>query len=1249
MTTLLPATRSPTESQKREGKPIYKILHENPDLPEISPEHPYCVFDSVVLSALVYLPILNVPQLDDNNSNKEKEEEEEKEKKPVTVEEVCACTLNACLFGDDTHLPCKGEAHNYARYRKMFKDNKSEKDVLRRVKLLLTMGACRRYKGLIVTDFVSDYNSAYKTSEATQFAAVTFWARAAGLRVVVMRGTDGTKAGWKEDCLLASTTIVASGSALRYMQAVTARHPQEEFAVVGHSKGGHLALYGALTDPAVRSRLVKAPKGVGVINLDGPGLKRCDGVDEKVLEQAELDAVATYIPQTSVIGVTIKGEVDIGAYRCLRSKAEFVSQHCMYTWLFEGTEPVGAEQDDLSRYFEGVFKEIREKNSPEMLTETVFSVVFGEDDFMGGEMSMEAVLTYCINFLALDERLLKNLGALFSDIIMARLRKVLVPAARNKYYDMVIIASALITSLASVSLDSASNRGLALALDGIRRGAQKRMSFKDAARYIADEAFKVVAERLSAFCDMVMGRIEENRNLLCNTRKNSAYEVITRAVSFIKGIISTAMRSRTLVRTARFFGYFKSDDGDALTTAAAAAAASESSRDMPPSAKLAETVCRNAHVFQRHIDSNPPVDELTDPAGSATLAIHPDFGSDIYPKSDLVIDFRTRRCARCGLSFVLIDVNDPQTPKELLPPTFIAQRGVLHMKAFGIYIIRAFPFDKATQRVLSDGPPIGQACFHYLPRVEVTPVIAGSSIEIDYAPDARTLPLMRLDAWKKASWWLGLFRADGASIAAAAACGDFPAPGKALVDLPQEEGAYRLRFYTSFHAGWFSEFPINIERRHITSLRASRVLVPRCARPDDNDADNGFYDDNNNDNDNDDDDDNYNNNSNSSQVGVCVSWSSWSVCRKMYDWVGLFGEGDTLLKAKYLVSSEDYTVFSGKLYFALSTEETAALRAIRLYSNGNKDAMERTHLLEELDAVHIEDEEAVNLQRDRAYLTALPGADLSFRWARAPDPSAIFVISKSYAGTSNNSSNSGGGGSGVHIRTAIGGSGKFIGVRADGSVTYLPQKGAEECFDVVRGAAPGTIAFRSHMCSDRYLSVDSRGRVQTAQALDDKSSFAYSKVQKAERYALGFAGSSSGSSSSEDYLSAANSRAPTFARQDGKNEVLELFDLCNGRVVLRFANGRYLSASEKGSLSYSDTRGPQEVFTVVRPDGGAASVSDISSSEIQLKSSYGQFLFFNKRRDPFTAKNDYPGREASFRLERRIAYIQAKQDEEKKK
>ena len=111
--------------------------------------------------------------------------------------------------------------------------------------LLEAVGASPRFWGVRVRDAVTRIGA----SPLAQFGALTF-VDEAGARFVVFRGTDTTAVGWAEDTHfgLVFPTIAQRWSA-RYLDYVASR-ASGPLTVIGHSKGGNLALYAAACSPA---------------------------------------------------------------------------------------------------------------------------------------------------------------------------------------------------------------------------------------------------------------------------------------------------------------------------------------------------------------------------------------------------------------------------------------------------------------------------------------------------------------------------------------------------------------------------------------------------------------------------------------------------------------------------------------------------------------------------------------------------------------------------------------------------------------------------------------------------------------------------------------------------------------------------------------------------------------------------------------------------------------------------------------
>ena len=125
--------------------------------------------------------------------------------------------------------------------------------------LLREAAATKRFGSLILTNYV-DYVDGGKEE---QFAA--FHVRIDNrLTYIAFRGTDDTLVGWKEDFNMGFVCPVpAQTLAVSYLEDIAARAPDAPLYVVGHSKGGHNAIYAASVDARCRAVGFNAP-GFGI-------------------------------------------------------------------------------------------------------------------------------------------------------------------------------------------------------------------------------------------------------------------------------------------------------------------------------------------------------------------------------------------------------------------------------------------------------------------------------------------------------------------------------------------------------------------------------------------------------------------------------------------------------------------------------------------------------------------------------------------------------------------------------------------------------------------------------------------------------------------------------------------------------------------------------------------------------------------------------------------------------------------------
>ena len=197
-------------------------------------------------------------------------------------------------------------------------------------KLLDAMLKGKRF-GLMRCNFYSE-----ETSEDVemQFAAFTCFLKGT-LPVIVFRGTDGTVVGWREDFNMAFSRPIAGQrlAALYVNQAALRIHG--DFIVAGHSKGGNLAAFSAMSAvTGIRERINM------IYSYDGPGFR------SEILDEYGYDKIASrvckFLPQSSMVGVLLEGSKD---YVTVKSKAVGGAfQHNPYSWEVDDTTFVQAKE-----------------------------------------------------------------------------------------------------------------------------------------------------------------------------------------------------------------------------------------------------------------------------------------------------------------------------------------------------------------------------------------------------------------------------------------------------------------------------------------------------------------------------------------------------------------------------------------------------------------------------------------------------------------------------------------------------------------------------------------------------------------------------------------------------------------------------------------------------------------------------------------------------------------------------------------
>ena len=168
---------------------------------------------------------------------------------------------------------------------------------------------------------MSAYENRVEDEAQMQFCATTY-TDAEGDHCVAFRGTDDTLVGWKENLNMCFRhPVPAQLRARAYLEEQMARL-DGDFIVCGHSKGGNLAVYAAVTCDARYGERIFA-----VYNNDGPGFTKEFITDAAYLGMRE--RIRALVPQSSVVGMLLEHEEN---YEVIKSTQTGLLQHNAFSW-----------------------------------------------------------------------------------------------------------------------------------------------------------------------------------------------------------------------------------------------------------------------------------------------------------------------------------------------------------------------------------------------------------------------------------------------------------------------------------------------------------------------------------------------------------------------------------------------------------------------------------------------------------------------------------------------------------------------------------------------------------------------------------------------------------------------------------------------------------------------------------------------------------------------------------------------------
>lgn len=184
----------------------------------------------------------------------------------------------------------------------------------------------KRYERVKVENFDDIIN------DKTQFGAMTW--KMGKKKVIGFRGTDGTIIGWIESLRLSYEYPTKTHLLAReYLEKEIKKG--DEVILCGHSKGGNLAVVGAMELPLGKQKAVKK-----IYNFDGPGVR---SEQFRSVEYARVKyKIVNVMPEKSYIGVLMHSG---GKTKVVKSNANGLAVHYPTSWEVFGEVFVEGRQD----------------------------------------------------------------------------------------------------------------------------------------------------------------------------------------------------------------------------------------------------------------------------------------------------------------------------------------------------------------------------------------------------------------------------------------------------------------------------------------------------------------------------------------------------------------------------------------------------------------------------------------------------------------------------------------------------------------------------------------------------------------------------------------------------------------------------------------------------------------------------------------------------------------------------------------
>jgi hypothetical protein len=239
-----------------------------------------------------------------------------------------------------------------------------ERTARKNLLLFNSMAYSKRYKKVRI----NYHENVFSPEMAIQFSATTFLLPD-GNACVSFRGTDSTITGWRENFdMLYNDTVPAQLLSVKYLNKVASKI-KGKITVVGHSKGGNLAIYASvMCSPKTKEKIIE------VQSFDSPGFTEEFVTSQQYLQME--DRIVKFVPEESMIGMLLS---NTDSYRIVKSEGEGIHQHDPFLWIVENDDFVTGEKIHTSaKLVTNTFKEWMSNYSPqqrELFVDGIFDII----------------------------------------------------------------------------------------------------------------------------------------------------------------------------------------------------------------------------------------------------------------------------------------------------------------------------------------------------------------------------------------------------------------------------------------------------------------------------------------------------------------------------------------------------------------------------------------------------------------------------------------------------------------------------------------------------------------------------------------------------------------------------------------------------------------------------------------------------------------------------------------------------------